>query len=91
MNDSTEKQLLLLLHTKVDKISEGLNDIEKVQVKHEANLVEHLRRSEIAEIRLDLIDKEVKPILQGLSFLKIIAKFGATFASLAYAAAKFFR
>jgi hypothetical protein len=91
MRDSTEKELLLLLHEKVDKISDNIHEIEKVQVKQELGLSEHIRRTEIAEERLDVIEQEVKPILSGLSFLKIIAKFGATFASLAYAAAKFFR
>ena len=90
MKNSTEKELLLRLHDKVDSIQSNIKDIEIIQVKHEANLVEHLRRSEIAEERMELIETEVKPILQGLSFLKVIAKVGTTLGSILYGVLKFF-
>ncbi len=91
MANTTEKELLLRLHDKVDSIKNKITDIEIVQVKHEANLQEHLRRSELAETRMELIEDEVKPILQGLSFLKVLAKIGTTIGSILYAASKFFR
>lgn len=91
MENTTEKELLLRLHDKVDSIKDKITDIEIVQVKHEANLQEHLRRSELAETRMELIEDEVKPILQGLSFFKVIAKIATTLGSILYAASKFFR
>jgi len=91
MENSTEKELLLKLHDKVDAIKDKINDVEIVQVKHEANLLEHMKRTELAEQRVEMIEVEVKPILQGLSFLKLVAKIGATISSMLYAASKFFR
>ena len=91
MKKYAETELLLKLHDKIDGISTSIKEIEIVQVKHEMNLQTHMRRSEASENRLELIEAEVKPILQGLSFLKVIAKIGASLISLAYAAAKFFR
>ena len=91
MKNDTEKQLLLRLHDKVDQIQSNIKDIEVVQIKHEANLGEHMRRTDLAEERMELIEIEVKPILQGLSFLKVVAKFGATLVSILYAASKFFQ
>lgn len=91
MKSNTEKELLLKLHDKIDEIKDGMKSIEIVQVKQNSALEEHIRRTEIAENRLDVIESEVKPILEGLSFLKIIAKVGASIASLAYGALKFFQ
>lgn len=90
MKNSTEKELLLLLHTKVDSINDKVCEVEKVQVLQEANLFEHMRRTSIAEERIELMETEVKPILQGISFLKVIAKYGSAIVSFVYAALKFF-
>jgi hypothetical protein len=91
MKNTTEKELLLKLHDKVDTISDKIKDIEIVQIKHEENLKEHLRRSELAELRIEFIEGEVKPMLQGVSFLKAVAKFGTWLASILYAVSKFFQ
>lgn len=91
MKPKTHQELLLLLHTKLDEVKDDIHEIKITQVKHEGNLQEHIRRSEIAEQRLDLIEGEVKPILQGMGFLKTIAKIVTTISSLLYAASKFFR
>jgi hypothetical protein len=91
MENSTEKELLLKLHDKVDSIKDKISDIEIVQVKHEANLLEHMKRTELAEQRVEMIEVEVKPILQGLSFLKVVGKIGAALTSALYAFSKFFQ
>lgn len=90
MENSTEKELLLKLHDKVDTIRDKISDIEIVQVKHEANLQEHMKRSDMAEERIEFIESEVKPLLQGLSFLKIIAKVATTIGSIIYGVSRFF-
>lgn len=90
MENSTEKELLLKLHDKVDSIREKISDIEIVQVKHEANLLEHMKRTDLAEQRVEMIEVEVKPMLQGLSFLKMIAKIATTLGSIIYGVSKFF-
>lgn len=90
MENTTEKELLLKLHDKVDTIRDKISDIEIVQVKHEANLQEHMKRSDMAEERIEFIESEVKPLLQGLSFLKIIAKVATTIGSIIYGVSRFF-
>ncbi len=91
MEKSTEKELLLKLHDKVDSIRDRISDIEIIQVKHEANLLEHMKRSNMAEQRMEMIELEVKPILQGLSFLKVVGKIGTALTSALYAFSKFFQ
>lgn len=91
MKNNTEKELLLRLHDKVDSISEKIKEVEIIQSKHETNLLTHMKRSDLAETRMEFIENEVKPILQGLSFLKTVAKIAASISSLLYAISKFFR
>lgn len=91
MENNTEKELLLRLHDKVDMIGEKINDIEVVQVRHEENLKEHIRRTDIAEERLEFIENEIKPVLEGVSFLKIISKVAGAIGSFIYVVSQFFR
>ena len=76
---------------KLDSISDKLCDIEVTQGKHEVNLQEHMRRSQLAEDRMELIESEIKPLLQGLTFLKVAAKIGGFLGTLVYSFIRLFR
>lgn len=91
MSNNTEKELLLRLHDKVDVITDKINDIEIVQIRHEENLKEHIRRTDLAEERLEFIENEVKPMLEGASFLKTVAKMVAYIGSAIYGVLQIFR
>ena len=48
---------------KLDKIIDDLSDIKEIQVKHEANLQEHMRRTVILE-------KEMRPMVKHVMMVK---------------------
>lgn len=78
---------LNIIYNDIDK---RLDNIEKVLIVQEANLNEHMRRTEINEERLQRIeDKELKPLVKhvhmvngGLKFLGILSLFVGMFSAL---------
>lgn len=56
---------------KLDRIDSKIQDVEKVLVKQEANLDEHMKRSDTLEKHVNLLEEQVKPVLQGLNAVKI--------------------
>lgn len=86
-----EQELLLKIDTKIDEIKEKLNDHEIILNKQQNNIEEHMRRTDIAEERLENFEKEVKPILEGISGLKTLAKVISFVSVLAYSISRLFR
>lgn len=86
-----EQELLLKIDTKIDEIKEKLNDHEIILNKQQNNIEEHMRRTDIAEERLENFEKEVKPILEGISGLKTLAKIISFVSVLAYSISRLFR
>lgn len=86
-----EQELLLKIDTKIDEIKEKLNDHEIILTKQQNNIEEHMRRTDIAEERLENFEKEVKPILEGISGLKTLAKVISFVSVLAYSISRLFR
>ena len=60
------------LEEKVDTIRESLHSVEKVSVKQEENLKEHMRRTDIAELRIATFEEQVKPLLASLNSMKML-------------------
>lgn len=50
------------LETKIDKITENINDINITLVKQHASIDEHVRRSNLLEKNQEVIFEELKPI-----------------------------
>jgi hypothetical protein len=88
--NNNDKELLLMILEKTDQIKEDINEIKIVQVKHEANLQDHMKRSLANEEQVAILKEEVKPVLEGLGFLKLAAKVGTVLISLCYGAARLF-
>ncbi len=78
------------LDSKLDKIHDRLNNIEIATVQNTSSLTEHMRRTDIAEERLEVLESEIKPVLDGMSFLKIIAKIGTYIGGIIYGIIKIF-
>jgi len=55
--------------------TEKLHHIDKTLVKQEENLKEHMRRTELAEKRLDSIETDLKPIKKHIVRLDGVVKF----------------
>ena len=51
------------IHDKLDVIIDDISEIKQVQVKHEANLKEHMRRTE-------LLEESQKPLVKHVSVVK---------------------
>lgn len=51
---------------KIDRISDRLDSIEKIQVKQEANIGEHMRRTDLAEENTSLLRKQVEVSIKDL-------------------------
>ena len=56
------KEDLSKISNKVDNLDSRLDEVDKTLIKQEGNLQEHMRRTAIAEQRIDLIHKETEPI-----------------------------
>lgn len=72
------------LHSKVDKIDDRLNSTNTTLAVQAVTLKEHVRRTYLAEKRLDKIDEDLKPVnahisrIQGLfKLLALIGSFSA--------------
>lgn len=69
---------LEVLNDKIHEIeSDRIKDSASVQSilsKQEHNLFIHIKRTDIAEENIEILKNEIKPVLQGLGFLKTIVK-----------------
>jgi hypothetical protein len=68
------------IEVKVDKLDERLDSSEKIQIKQEANLSAHMKRSDLLEASQDELRDAIKPILKvytiAWGITKIIAALG---------------
>ena len=78
------------LDSKLEKIHDRLNNIEIATVQNTASLSEHMLRTDLAEQRLELLEEEIKPVLDGMSFLKVVAKIGTYIVGIIYGVLKLF-
>lgn len=91
MNPQDAKDFILQIGAKLDSISEDITELKVTAAKQEINLQEHMKRSELLEEQVDLINSEVRPILEGLSFLKKVAKFAVGLATIIKAISFFWK
>lgn len=88
--EDLEKELILKLHDKIDEIKTDLIDVKITLTLQEKNLEDHMRRTLATEGRQELIENEVRPILQGMGFFKTFAKLVVATAGIVYSIFKFF-
>lgn len=79
------------LDEKLDKINDRLGETEKAIIRNTDSLEIHMMRTELAEQRLELIEEEIKPVLQGVGFLKTVAKIGSFLAGILYSISNIFK
>jgi hypothetical protein len=63
-------QALSKFEQRFDKVDSRLDSIEKVQIKQEANLGEHIRRTELAEENLVILRNDFKPIQKHVIYVE---------------------
>lgn len=62
------------LDAKFDKHGDRLSKIEAVQAKQEANLGEHMRRTDLAEENIKLLRADLKPVQTHVAYMNGIFK-----------------
>lgn len=56
------KYILSAIDKKIDRIDNKLEKMEVIQDKQEANLAEHLYRTELAEENIEMLRGDIKPL-----------------------------
>lgn len=83
MSFNLDKELLLRIQANIEYIKEivhanQINNIQKLSemneslIKQEANLREHIRRTEINEQKLEKFENDIKPVLDSVRSIKIL-------------------
>ena len=65
----TEKEILLFISEKVEKLDEKIHSIDKTLSKNTVLLDEHMRRTELAEDKLDTFEERIGPALDAYKFV----------------------
>lgn len=68
------EQFLQLILDKLSSIDERLNKIEETSARHDENLKEHMKRSDLLEKNLNLIesdlDEKIEPIQKHINYVE---------------------
>lgn len=67
------------IYNSLNKIENRLDSMDKTLVKHEANLKEHMRRSDNSEKALAMIATELKPVKQHIVIMQFLGKIAMWF------------
>lgn len=57
---------------KLDKLDERLDGIDKILIKQEINLQQHMKRSESIEKHVDILEGKVLPVIEHVSNIKFL-------------------
>lgn len=68
------KEILNRIEQKVEKLDDRLDSVDKTLVKQEANLAEHMRRTEILEQQHMHIESELEPVKNHVNQVKGVIK-----------------
>ncbi len=71
---SDKKDPLERIEIKIDNMSEKIHSMDKSLIIYNEHLSTHMRRTELAEKKLDLFEQEIKPALEGYKFVKTALK-----------------
>lgn len=63
-------QALIHLNQKIDTLDSRLDSVDKTLIRQEANLGEHMRRTELAEKAIDTLVGKVEPLEKHRAFVE---------------------
>lgn len=66
-------ELIKRLEAKVDKLDERLDNMDKTLVLQEANLKEHMKRSDLLEKKLEPVEKHVHAVNTIFKLIGVVA------------------
>lgn len=53
---------------KLDRVITDINDIKITMIANTASLDVHIRRTDLAEMRIDMVDEKIKPLEKHIAF-----------------------
>jgi hypothetical protein len=65
-----DRELVGTLISKLDRLDDRLDSVDKTLVRQEANLQEHMRRTDLNEIAIDKIVKALEPVKGHVDMMK---------------------
>lgn len=71
----SDKEILLDIKDKVEKLNDEVHDMNIVLVKQEINLKDHMERTSINEQKLELFEEQIAPALDAYKFVATLLKF----------------
>lgn len=71
----SDKEILLDIKDKVEKLNDEVHDMNIVLVKQEINLKDHMERISINEKKLELFEEQIAPALDAYKFVATLLKF----------------
>ena len=71
----SDKEILLDIKEKVEKLNDEMHDMNVILVKQEVNLKDHMERTSINEKKLELFEDKIAPALDAYKFIATLLKF----------------
>lgn len=71
----SDKDLMEKIYEKQEKMSEDMGEVKITLAKQEENIRTHIRRTELAEINIENLRKEIEPVKSHVKMLQGALKF----------------
>lgn len=57
---------------KLDSLNDKVGSLEVISARQEANVKQHMKRSDLLEKKVDILENDIKPVLDNLRSIKIL-------------------
>lgn len=74
MSMKTDREILLDINNDLGEVKKSISSLDKIAAIQTEQLKTHIKRTDLAEKRLDKFEEEVKPALDAYKFVAIILK-----------------
>lgn len=71
----SDKDLMEKIYEKQEKMSEDMGEVKITLAKQEENIRTHIRRTELAEMNIENLRKEIEPVKSHVKMLQGVLKF----------------
>lgn len=78
----SDNELIIMLHDKVDEVKDRIHSIDITVAQQQINLSDHMKRTALAEERLDTFEERVLPALDAYKFILLFCKISVPIATL---------
>lgn len=71
----SDKELIQKIYDKQEKISEDMGEVKVTLARQEENIRTHIRRTELAEMNIESLRKEIEPVKTHVKMIQGALKF----------------